>query len=176
MPYFKMKLELNQELLTRLRALPVRAQQNMKTLIATELAPDLEQDANDLMAEGPEVSSPFVFGTDLSMRKYFYMVRHGEVETDGEHYLREPGPDTVQGGFRAEVSSTRFNIGMIQIRNLHPRAKYVYGPWAVQGHINTGWPQQAEIVRQLLREKAVERVEEMWKKAVTDAAKGINSG
>jgi hypothetical protein len=172
MPYFRMKLELNQAALANMRALPVRAQQNLKSKLATVLAPELQADTNDLMEKGPALVSPFEFGSVASAKKYFYMVDHGEVPFDGEHYIREGGPDSVQGGFRVEVSTTRFSIGMIQIRNLHPKGKFVFGPWLVAGHSNTGWPDHAELARQELRATMITRIVQLWREAVNDAAKG----
>jgi hypothetical protein len=172
MPYFRLKLDINQQMLANMRALPVRAQQNLKTLMATELAPELQADTNDLMEKGPTLVSPFEFGSVASARKYFYMVAQGEVPFDGEHYIREGGPDSVQGGFRVEVSTTRFSIGMIQIRNLNPKSRFVFGPWLVAGHSNTDWPDYAELARQPLRATTIERVTQMWRRAVTAAAKG----
>lgn len=168
MPYIRLKLTLNQEVLDNLRQLPVRAQRNIKQRIRTELAPELEQDARELMAQGPALVSPFVFGSRQSARYFFWLVRHNPELSDGLHWIRT---GIIEQGWRAEVSD-RFSIGMITIRNIQPDAKYVYGPWAVAGHINTGWPEEAQSARALLVEKARERVYSMWKESVHEAAQG----
>lgn len=168
-PLFKMRLKVNQELLTRLRELPVRAQRLIKLRIRTELGPDLEKDANELMLEGPgQVSDPFEFGTDKSRRFYMALVNEYPELTDGEHWLRS---GDIETSFVVEVSD-RFRENLIRIVNKHSKGKYVLGPWLVAGHENTGWPEKAEEVRLQLQGKARREIARMWRESVKQAFKG----
>ena len=129
---FKLKLELNERLLERLRQLPERSQRNIRRKIATELVPQLQEDVDELLTEPPgPVSIPFKFGSWESMIYYIMMVRADPTLTDGEHWLRST---IIERGFRVEASD-RFRLTMITVRNIQPKAKYVYGPWQVAGQI-----------------------------------------
>ena len=168
-PIFKMRLQVNQDLLERLRALPERAQRNIKRKIRIELGPVLEEDANDLMEEGPgQVSSPFQFGTDKSRKFYLALVNEYPELTDGEHWLRT---GEIERSFVVEVSD-RFRENLIRIVNKHGKGRFVLGPWTVQGHINTGWPDFADEVRQVLRAKARREIARMWRDSIREAIKG----
>lgn len=168
-PIFKMRLQVNQDLLERLRALPERAQRNIKRKIRIELGPDLEEDANNLMEEGPgQVSSPFQFGTAKSRRFYMALVREYPELTDGAHWLRT---GEIERSFVVEVSD-RFRENLIRIVNKHGKGKYLLGPWLVAGHAKTGWPELADEVRLQLRAKARREIARMWRDSVKEAIKG----
>lgn len=177
---FRMHLTINQELLNRLRQMPDRAQRNLRRRLQTELAPELQQDVDALMQPGPgPVAEPFAFGTAKSKRYFFALVREHPEYTDGTHWLRG-GPMAIENAFRVQISD-RLRENLVNIKNVQREstgtkpwpARYVLGPWAVAGHIRTGWPEQADIARQLLREKAIKRIIEMWKESVRDAVKGV---
>ena len=161
---------MNEQALANLRGLPVRAQRIMKTKIATELGPILQQATNDLFEQGPlPVDSPFTFGSDLSKRFYHWLVTVNPSLSDGSHWIRN---GDIERAFVVEVSSTRCSMGMIQVRNTNPDAKFVFGPWLVEGHRRTGWPDQADVVRYLLRERALEWLRQEWPASWREAAKG----
>lgn len=177
---FRMRLTINQEILTRLRQMPDRAQRNLRRRLQVELAPDLQQDVDALMETPPgPVASPFLFGTPKSKRYFFVLVHQHPEYSDGAHWLRG-GPMAIENAFRVQISD-RLRENLISVRNVQREstgtkpwpARYVYGPWATSGNIKTGWPEQADIARQLLREKTIKRIIEMWRESVRDAVKGV---
>lgn len=170
-----MELRTNQKLVNNLMALPVRARSNIRRMIQTELVPALEARANALAESMGPVSSPFAFGTvmtgpvlQLSRKYYFWLIRNNPGLTDGEHWIRQ---FVVESGFQFTAKD---RIKEIQVtgRNPNPESRYLYGPWAVEGHINTGWPERGEMIRKDLQ--AFMRVElaRMWRDAVNEALKG----
>ncbi len=160
---------MNDDLLARLRQLPDRAQRNIRRKIVTELGPKLEEEVNDLMAEGPgDVSDPFVFGSKNSRLYYVILVHDFPELTDGEHWIRK---QEIERAFVVEVSD-RLRGNLIRIINKHNRGRYVLGPWTVQGHVNSGWPDKADEVRDLLRLKARQEIARMWRDSVREAIKG----
>jgi hypothetical protein len=168
-PYFRMRLTVNEDLLNRLRQLPERSQRNLRRKLATELKPELQADVDELFAEPPPpVSDPFEFGTEKSHIYYILMVRENPILTDGQHWIRT---GIIESGFNVEVSD-RLRGNLIRIRNIQPDARYVFGPWLVPGHRNTGWPEWVERARPFLQEKMIRRIEEMWAEAVREAIKG----
>lgn len=168
-PFFKMKLELNENLLERLRQLPERSRRNLKRKMVTELGPELQKDVDELMSEPPgPVSDPFRFGSWESMIYYIMLVREDPTLTDGKHWLRTT---IIESGFRVEVSD-RFSLTMIRVRNIQPKAKYVYGPWQVAGHENTGWGENFAEIKAFLRQKMRTSVRRMWREAIKEARKG----
>lgn len=166
--FFKMKITLNKDVLLALRELPARAQRNMRRKMQTILVPELQADVDVLMSEDPgEVSAPFEFGTPKSRRKYFAMIDSGKVLTDGAHYIRQ---DIIERGFRVKISD-RLREELLTVSNIQPKATFVYGPWQVAGHRNTGWGREFDVARQLLSERLHQRIYELWAEAVDEAAK-----
>ncbi len=169
-PLFSARITVNQSLIDNLRLMPRRVQQNLRHKLQTELKPELQADVNELMEQGPSpVSSPFAFGTPKSRDYYFWMIRNNPDLTDGRHWLRD---GTIEHGFDVQISD-RLRMSLILIRDIQPKARYVLGPWAVAGHIATGWPAQVEVVRQLIREKAVERVVFMAREALRETVREL---
>lgn len=171
MPLFRMKLKINQDTLQRIKDLPDRARRNVYTTARTQLVPELEQTINELMVPGPSpVSSPFQFGTEKSRRYWFFLIDTGQVETDGNHYIRS---GDIETSFKVEAAGN-VTESLFRIFNAHPKAKYLFGPWLVAGHDATGWPEQAEAARQLLQEKANTMLLDLWRSAVRAAIQGID--
>ena len=171
-PQFKFTLTINQAYLDTLRQLPDRAQRNLRKLLVTEVGPQLQEATDALFEQGPAVSSPFAFGTEPSRYHYFKMIREDPDLTAGLHWVRHPeDEDSVEKGFWVKVSD-RLRGALITVTNIHPKAKYVFGPWLVPGHGNTGWPEQAVIARMLLHEKAMELIRDAYLRALAAAKKG----
>lgn len=169
-PFCQLKLVQNQDLLDRLRELPERSQRNIRRLIVTELVPYLEQRANELMsADSPmPVSSPFAFGTDASRKFYFAMIHSNPELTDGSHWLRT---FRIEQGWQFEASD-RLRGVQIRGRNAIPEATYVFGPYLVEGHRRTGWPEKAEEMRLQLNLEMKGYIARLWRMAVRDALDG----
>lgn len=173
----KPKISINQELLTRLRELPERAQRNIRRKIQTELQPELQQDVQALLGNAPgPVSSPFEFGSELSKRFFFFLIRSNPTLSDGEHWIRV---GTIENAWRVTVSD-RLRESLITLSNIQREstgqkpfpARYVYAPWAVSGHIKTGWPELLRQVQDLIRTKAHNRIYRMWGDSIHEAAQG----
>ena len=165
-PLFQARVTINQSLLDNLRELPRRTQANLRRKLQTELKPELQKEVNTFFEQGPEpVSSPFVFGTLKSRNYYFWLVRNNPDLSDGAHWLRR---GIIEQGFDVSVSD-RLRANLILIRNIQPEAKYALGPWLVRGHALTGWPDQFEMARELIRAKAVDRVVYLAKEALSEA-------
>ena len=173
-PLFQARVTINQSLLNSLRELPRRTQENLRRKLQTELKPELQKEINTLFAQGPEpVSDPFMFGgSDGGLRSrqaYFWILRHelGIEPESGGHWPRR---NIVEQGFDIQVSD-RLRLNLILVRNFQPEAKYVFGPWLVRGHALTGWPDQFEMARELIRAKAIDRVVYLAKEALSEAMK-----
>lgn len=169
-----MRLSVDQDQIAALRAMPDRARSLMRVKMQTILKPELQADVNALMEQGPSpVDSPFHFGSDKSARYYFALVTAFPELSDGRHWIRR---SDIENAWRVEVG-TQFREGLITVVNQLREstgtkpfpAFYVYGPWAPLGHINTGWPEQADIARQLLQEKARTRIRELWRESLHEA-------
>lgn len=164
--YFKMRLTVNEDLLNRLRQLPERSQRNLRRKLQTELKPELQADVDALAAEPPPpVSDPFQFATEKSRIFYILMVRENPTLTDGHHWI---WTGIIESGFSVEVSD-RLRGNLIRIRNIQPDAIFVFGPRLVPGHALTGWPEWAGRMKPILRAKALERIEQLWKESVHEA-------
>lgn len=150
-----------------MRELPDRTQRLLRNKLQVELKPELQKDVDMLFEQGPTVSSPFEFGSDESRNYYFWLIRNNPALSDGSHWLRR---GIVEEGFDVSISD-RLRLNLILIRNIQPEAKYVFGPWLVRGHAKTGWPNMFEVARQLIREKAVDRVVALAQEAVNEAKK-----
>jgi hypothetical protein len=61
---------------------------------------------------------------------------------------------------------------LIRVVNIQPDSRFVIGPWAVAGHINTGWPEIVEKARPILQAKMIAKIEELWREAVKAAIRG----
>lgn len=180
-PLFKMSLTVNPGTLDNLKALPTRARGNLRSKLRTDLAPALEAEANRLMPtlNPPGASHPFEFGGVLSgvsgydpknpsRRKYFAMVAAGQVPSDGNAYART---GEIETSFEVEIAS-QFIENLIRILNRHPKAKYLYGPWSVAGHRNTGWELRIPEARSILRKSGIVKIKILWREAVAEAARG----
>lgn len=173
----KFRLTVNQPLLEQWRSVPMRAQRLFRRKLVTVLGPELQTEVDLLMIDPPgPVSEPFAFGSEASKRYYFWLVNEYPELTDGHHWRRT---ELLESHWRVEVSD-RLRGNQVTVSNILREStgtepfpgRYVYGPWAVQGHINTGWPEQMEVARQRLQEKFIERAKEMWSEAVDEALKG----
>lgn len=163
-----MKLTINQALMERLRALPEKAKSTMRRKVREVLKPEMKQLLDSLLPLNPgPPSNPFQFGTDKSLRYYFWLISAIDGLTDGKHWIRT---GEVDSGFDIEVSD-RLQANLVTVLNRHPAAKYVYGPWQVAGHKNTGWQTEANALRQLLLDYAIRRSYELWVEAVRENLK-----
>lgn len=174
-PLFRLRLKVNDKLLTRLRGLPERAQQDVRRRMQTELAPELQDRANQLLGADPgPVSEPFVFGNspDAAQRShdaYMAIVRETQGANDPNgHWIRT---GIIETGFRVVISD-RLRSSLIRVFNVQPKARYVYGPWQVMGHSATGWTRDFDVKARLLRKEAIRRILELWRQSVNDAARG----
>lgn len=172
-PFLQLKLQTNQDLLDKLRQLPDRSQRNIRRKIVTELVPYLERRANELMNDNPPmVSSPFAFGgPNRGMRSklyYFWLIRSNPDLTDGAHWIRT---GHLEQGWRFEASD-RFRSIQVTGRNVEDKAQYVFGPWLVPGHANTGWPEKVEQVREQLQIEMRRMIARLWREAINEALKG----
>lgn len=167
-PFVQMRLTTNQDLLDKLRQLPERAQRNIRRKIATELVPYLEARAKELMSDMTMPSSPFVFGTPRSRLYYFWLIHNNKSLADDSHWIRTM---RIESGFRFNASD-RFRQIQIKGRNVEDKAQYVFGPWLVPGHRNTGWPEKLEEVRQQLEAESRAKLKEMWHDSVREGLKG----
>lgn len=188
--YVKLKLTVNQTLLTRWREAPRRARLLFRSKLQTVLKPELQDKVDMLMRPGP---GPSLFGiqfnTEKSKRYWFLLIRAnpdmttggGKAHAKGGHYIRT---FIIEEGFRVFVSD-RLRGDLITIKNIQEaaksnprdlvprlRASYVYGPRLVLGHIASGWPDSADIAKQLLLEYAVERCKELFAESLRSALKG----
>lgn len=170
--YFKLKLTVNRDIIDAMRQLPDRARARLRVKLQTVLKPELQADTDAIFEQGPEpVDNPFTFETPASRRKYFAIVTADPTLSDGRHWIRV---GTTAEGFDVEVSS-QFREGLITIRNVQSEARFLFGPpRAVIGHARTGWPDFAETARQLLHEKAVSRVQELWYEALNESVRSVN--
>lgn len=168
-----MRLTVNQSVLGVIRDLPERAQRNLRRKLQTDLKPELQADVDALMAAPakPRDDTPFEFGTDKSRRYWFVLIRARPDLTDGSHYIRF---GIIQEGFEVLVSD-RLRQNLVKIVNVQPKSTYVYGPWQVAGHRNTGWGAQFEQARQALQSKTISRIVQYWYEAVNEAARGKDS-
>lgn len=171
-----MKLTIPQSLLDKLRSLPERIQINTRRYFVTEVGPELQADVDAIMPTlvPPGVSSPFVFGNSpdaatRSREHYFGMLRADPSLSDGSHWIRRP---EVEKGFRVFVSD-RLRGGLVTISNVHPDAKWVYpGIFQVFGHANSGWGEQFDEAKRVLREVLMKRVRAAAVKGTNDAIHG----
>lgn len=169
-PLFRQKLDINQPLLDRMRELPARHQRNLRRRLVTEVGPKLQKTADDLALTLPpeQAVHPFVFGSAKSYWYYRAAIIGLDRWQKGGRYLRT---GDIESSFVVRVSD-RFRMTMVTVTNTHPKAKYVYGPWAVQGHINTGWPRSTVMMRRVLRQYFIELVAEANRAAWRDAKRG----
>lgn len=174
---FRFRVTVNEAMLQRWRSVPERAQRNMKRLLREKLQPELQTFVDDYMREGPSLVTPFEFNTDKSRRYWFHLVDIGAVETDGEHYIRT---DQIEEGWRVLLSS-RFRGDMVTVQNIQfsranpsggfRNAAMVYNPYII-GHIASGWPLQANLLKVAMQNKFLVGVERLWKQSVGEAIKG----
>lgn len=180
-PLFRMNLTVNLTTLDNLKALPARARSNLRSKLRTDLAPALEAEVNRLMPtlDPPSAGHPFEFGSVLSgvsgyspknpsRRKYFAMLSAGQIPTDGNSYARQ---GEIESSFEVEIAG-QFIESLIRVINRHAKAKYVYGPWQVAGHRNTGWGIRLEEARSIFRKSAIIKIKVLWREAVAEAARG----
>jgi len=167
---FRMRLTVNQAVLGVIRELPERAQRNLRRKLQTQLKPELQADVDALMASPakPRDDTPFEFGTDKSRRFWFVLIRASPDLTDGSHYLRSA---IIEEGFQVTVSD-RLRENLVKIVNIQPKSTFVYGPWQVAGHRNTGWGAEFERARQELQAKAIAKIVQYWYEAVDEGTKG----
>jgi hypothetical protein len=164
-----MRLTVNQDLLDRLRQLPERAQRNLRRELVTTFKGEMQDKVDDLIEAPGPVSVPFAFGSENSRLYYVIMVnREDTTLTDGAHWIRTK---IIESGFNVEVSD-RLRGNLITIRNIQPNARYVFGPWLVAGHGNTGWPEVVERARPILQQMMIAKLEALWREAVKQAING----
>lgn len=171
---FRMYLRVNRGPLDVIRQLPERAQRNLRRKLQTDLKPELEADVEAMMASParPRDDTPFEFGSGQSRRYWFVLVQANPTLSDGRHYIRT---GIIEGGFEVIVSD-RLRENLVRITNVQPKSTYVYGPWQVAGHRNTGWGEQFEQARQRLQSKTTGKIVQYWYEAVDEATRGKESG
>ena len=122
----------------------------------------------EILAETPgEPVSPFRFGTDKSLRFWFWLITQYPNLTDGSHWLRT---GDIESAWQTEVTFGEMRA-TIMVFNTRPDAKYVYGPWAVAGHIATGWPDQWMKAKAFIYAEMDNVVVETFDEAIYEAAK-----
>lgn len=177
----KVSLTINETLLSTLKELPDRTKRNFKTKLRTVLKPELQQETEARMNVDPgAVSEPFQFGSRNSQIYYLMLVRKNPELSDGDHWIRT---GELQSSFRVEVGDYLYADSLITIRNIAHRstgtkpypARYVYSPWAVAGHINTGWAAQFDTAKAELRQYALRRIVELRNEGLREAMKGKDS-
>jgi len=174
MPFFKMKLTVNQEVLNyKLRELPARAKRIFRNKMQTEIRPILQEYVDNLFPElvpdGP--ISPFIFGSDASRKYYFWLIGQDDTLTDGSHWIRTGDIENAwEVRFTGGIEESLFTIA-----NVHPRAKYVYGPFQVASHKLAGWGDELEIARQLIEEEARKQIIRIWRDSFQLATKGVDA-
>lgn len=168
MAYFRMRLTVNQELLDRLRQLPERAQRNLRRELNTTFKEEMQDEVDKLIEAPGSPTFPFKFGTEKSRIFYLLWIRENPELSDGEHWIRSK---IIESGFNVEVSD-RLRGNLITIRNIQPAARYVFGPWLVPGHGETGWPEVVERARPILQQLMIAKLEALWREAVRQAVKG----
>ena len=171
MSYFKFKISVNQERIDTWRSAPRRARDIFRRLLQTEFRDELQDAVDALMPDLAPASAvyPFAFGTEKSKWYYLHVIiPEGLVETDGSHYLRS---GAIENGFRVLVAD--YFIGdLVTIKNIQPKAVYVYGPRQVLGFSLSGWGAEMDVARDLLREEAIKLLEVYWRQAVRMALNG----
>lgn len=174
---FRLKLTVDPTWLERVRALPERAQRNVRRKIQTELVPELQSDVETILADAPgPVASPFQFGSTKSQHYWFAMIRANPNLTDGSHWIRT---GLLEGSWVVSASD-RLRMTQITVSNILREstgtepfpAKFVYGPFAPPGHIATGWPALLENARQALHAKMLNRVYQLWGESLKEGVKG----
>lgn len=171
------KMTINQVVVAKLKALPQRIKRNFKTKIRTKVAPELEKDTLALMSPDPgPVSNPFAFGSRESEIYYLILVRTHPELSDGKHWKRD---HEIQDAFRIKV--TDYVRGdLLSITNIQRQStgtkpwpgRYLYGPWMVQGHINTGWSAQFNAAKAILHDKAILLIIQAGNEALREAGRG----
>ncbi len=174
---FKMRLTVDQDWLANVRAMPERAQRNIRRKIQTSLVPELQADVETILADAPgPVSSPFAFASPASRGYWFALIRANPSLTDGRHWIRT---GLLEGSW-VVTASDRLRMTMITVsNNLREStgqepfpAKFVYGPFEPPGHRNIGWPALLKNARQALHAKMLNRVYQLWAEACKDAVRG----
>lgn len=179
---FNMRVIQNEEMLQRLRDLPERAQRNIRRKVNTELVPELQTDVSRIMESAPGPSpADFQFGTEKSRRYYFFLIRSNPELAGGEHGEHWIRSGLLETSWIVEASD-RFRVNQITIsNNLHQStskgnipypAKWVYGDFSPEGHIQTGWPQQARQMRNIIQAKVSRLLKVMWRESVSEALRG----
>ena len=175
---FRFELSLNPKVLADLRALPMRAQRIMRRKIVTVIGPEIEQMVAALVAQEPLRGDEwFQFGSDKSRKFYFWMLYNEPELSDGTHW-RRGGSSGIETAWEVHVSD-RFQDTQIQITNARRKAKglsqgeyptqYVFGDYAVAGHIRTGWVEWAEQAQKQLKAHLWQRTMELWAESVQEA-------
>ena len=168
--------------LERLRGLGDRVARNFRNRIGTEVSPDLQAGVLAIMAESPGVaSSPFEFGgelsgvsgysnNNLSRRFYFWLITSGVFSgaTDGKHWIRS---GETENSWQTQISFGTFT-GKFTLFTKNPAAKYLYGPWQVAGHRNTGWGQQMNNAKTLVFQEAKRAVFDVFVYVARAAVRG----
>jgi hypothetical protein len=186
----KLKLTVNQTLIDRIRATPEKAQLILRRRLVQEVGPELQAMVDTLMAQAPlRGSERFAFMTWKSRKFYFALLYANPDLSDGDHWIRG-GPMAIENGFRIEVSD-RLRETMVRVVNIQREGKgkagmdreggataggteiwpgqYVFGKYAVPGHIMTGWPEFADFVRVQMRTELDLRLRQLWPEAVREA-------
>lgn len=168
-PFFTMRLVTNEDLLSNLRELNERSQRNVRRRIVTELVPFLEKTFNELMSEPMTLPyTPFAFGTSRSRKFYFWLIHNNPSLVDDLHWIRTMRLET---SFQFEASD-RLRTVQIRGRSAEGDARYVFGPWTVAGHRNTGWPERVEQVRAQVQAMMRREIARLWRDSVREALKG----
>jgi hypothetical protein len=102
---------------------------------------------------------PFVWSFDptknaRARRRYFAMIRAGEVPTDGYGYKRT---GALAAGYDASIVTTNADV-VITLQNKADRKRHLYtkGRRQVPGHVTTGWQKDDTIFAAWYRRFAVQ--------------------
>jgi hypothetical protein len=109
---------------------------------------------NELAQVPGPAKHPFQFATLKSQRKYFAMIKDGEIDTANGRYVRK-GSGGYGDTWRVEYNANNDTFNIL-IYSTWRKAKYIGGSLArdanaaarfqVPGHRNTGWQRNSPIV------------------------------
>ncbi len=156
---YKVRLTQAGDVFAAYRGLDVRSKQRFKTLLRTDVKPEVLRDVVDLMAPYPGgVKYPFEFATAKSRRAFFATKGFGRgIPTQRTNQLHDSWDVQI-----TDRNATSF----VKVVNLKPYSKFVYAPRQVPGHFNTGWGGEFNSAIPLVEEHAEELIIDAWGDAV----------
>lgn len=138
------------ELLRTLREKSITIREQIMQYAQADMKQNVQDDVLEYMAPYPANPAvhPFMFATDKSRAWYFWAMRTGffssqEWDDAGGGWQRT---ETLLNSWYVDVSDqfkgTLVHIGNNAVNEFGDEySQAVYGPDAVQGHVNTGWEQ-----------------------------------